>query len=75
MADLKSENTMSEILEKADLKLYNTMTQKKEILKPINPGKIGMYVCGITAFGSITLDHARASVAFDVLHRSLLSPL
>uniref|UniRef100_A0A1J3JIL3 cysteine--tRNA ligase n=1 Tax=Noccaea caerulescens TaxID=107243 RepID=A0A1J3JIL3_NOCCA len=56
---------------KPELKLHNTMTQAKEVLKPINPGKIGMYVCGITAYDLSHLGHARASVSFDVLYRYL----
>ncbi|CAA7026429.1 unnamed protein product [Microthlaspi erraticum] len=56
---------------KPELKLYNTMSQEKEVLKPINPGKIGMYVCGITAYDLSHLGHARASVSFDVLYRYL----
>ncbi|VVB05863.1 unnamed protein product [Arabis nemorensis] len=58
-------------MEKVELRLYNTMTQRKEVLKPINPGKIGMYVCGITAYDFSHLGHARASVSFDVLYRYL----
>ncbi|ESQ40735.1 hypothetical protein EUTSA_v10013284mg [Eutrema salsugineum] len=58
-------------MEKPELKLHNTMTQMKEVLKPINPGKIGMYVCGITAYDFSHLGHARASVSFDILYRYL----
>ncbi|KAL0890217.1 hypothetical protein Bca101_014200 [Brassica carinata] len=56
-----------------DLCLYNTMTNQKETLKPINPGKIGMYVCGVTlgSYDSVNLDAARTFVAFDVLYRYL----
>uniref|UniRef100_A0A1J3FPG3 cysteine--tRNA ligase n=1 Tax=Noccaea caerulescens TaxID=107243 RepID=A0A1J3FPG3_NOCCA len=58
--------------EKMELKLYNTMTQQKEVLIPINPGKIGLYVCGITAYDFSHIGHARAAVSFDVLYRYLL---
>ncbi|XP_019084919.1 PREDICTED: cysteine--tRNA ligase 2, cytoplasmic-like isoform X2 [Camelina sativa] len=57
--------------EKPELTLYNTMTQLKEVLKPINPGKIGMYVCGITSYDFSHLGHARAAVSFDLLYRYL----
>ncbi|XP_010504529.1 PREDICTED: cysteine--tRNA ligase 1, cytoplasmic [Camelina sativa] len=57
--------------EKSELTLYNTMTQLKEVLKPINPGKIGMYVCGITSYDFSHLGHARAAVSFDLLYRYL----
>ncbi|EOA23805.1 hypothetical protein CARUB_v10017019mg [Capsella rubella] len=56
---------------KIELRLHNTMTQQKEVLIPINPGKIGMYVCGITAYDFSHIGHARAAVAFDVLYRYL----
>ncbi|XP_010450095.1 PREDICTED: cysteine--tRNA ligase 2, cytoplasmic-like isoform X2 [Camelina sativa] len=58
-------------VEKPELMLYNTMTQQKEVLKPINPGKIRMYVCGITAYDFSHMGHARAGVCFDVLYRYL----
>ncbi|KAL1194347.1 Cysteine--tRNA ligase 2, cytoplasmic [Cardamine amara subsp. amara] len=58
--------------EKMELKLYNTMTQQKEVLIPINPGKIGLYVCGITAYDFSHIGHARAAVSFDVLYRYLM---
>lgn len=52
-----------------DLKIYNTMTQQKEIFTPAVPGKVGMYVCGVTAYDLSHLGHARAAVAFDILYR------
>lgn len=58
-------------VEKPELTLYNTMTQLKEVFKPINPGKIGMYVCGITAYDYSHIGHARAAVSFDLLYRSV----
>ncbi|KAK3189289.1 hypothetical protein Dsin_028850 [Dipteronia sinensis] len=54
-----------------ELKLYNSMTQQKEIFTPKVPGKVGMYVCGVTAYDLSHLGHARAAVAFDVLYRYL----
>ncbi|KAK2663797.1 hypothetical protein Ddye_002371 [Dipteronia dyeriana] len=54
-----------------ELKLYNSMTQQKEIFTPKVPGKVGMYVCGVTAYDYSHLGHARAAVAFDVLYRYL----
>ena len=52
-------------------KIYNTQTRKKEILQPIQEGKIGMYVCGITAYDVCHVGHARAAVVFDVVYRHL----
>lgn len=54
------------------LRLYNSMSQEKEIFKPKEQGKVGMYVCGVTAYDLSHLGHARAAVAFDVLYRYLL---
>ncbi|XVF33792.1 hypothetical protein REPUB_Repub18cG0001600 [Reevesia pubescens] len=51
--------------------VYNTMTQQKEVFKPKIPRKVGMYVCGVTAYDFSYLRHARAAVAFDVLFRYL----
>lgn len=53
------------------IRLYNSLTQKKETLVPIKKGKVGMYVCGITAYDSCHLGHARAAIAFDIVYRYL----
>ena len=54
------------------LKIYNTMSREKEEFVPVREGKIGMYVCGITAYDYSHLGHARAAVVFDVVYRYLL---
>lgn len=53
------------------LQIYNTLTRQKEIFKPIEPGKVGMYVCGMTVYDYCHLGHARVLVAFDVIVRYL----
>lgn len=53
------------------LTIYNSLTQTKEEFKPINEGKIGIYVCGITTYDYLHLGHARMMVAFDVVTRYL----
>ena len=55
------------------LNLYNSLSRTKEAFKPINPGKIGMYVCGITVYDQCHLGHARSMVCFDVIVRFLRS--
>lgn len=55
------------------LHLYNTLTRTKELFVPINPGKIGLYVCGITVYDRCHLGHARSMVCFDVIVRFLRS--
>lgn len=53
------------------IKIYNSLTQRKEELKPIEPGKIRIYVCGITVYDYCHLGHARMLMAFDVVTRYL----
>lgn len=54
---------------KEEFRVYNSMTQQKELFKPRVPGKVGMYVCGVTAYDLSHIGHARAAVNFDVLYR------
>ena len=53
------------------LRIYNTMTGKKEDFVPLEPGKIKMYVCGVTVYDHCHIGHARAYVAFDMIFRYL----
>lgn len=53
------------------LKIYNTLTRKKEEFKPITAGKIGMYVCGVTIYDLCHIGHGRTFVSFDVISRYL----
>ncbi len=55
------------------LTLYNTLTRQKEVYKPIEAGKIRMYVCGITVYDYCHIGHARVMVSFDVITRYLRS--
>lgn len=52
-------------------KIYNTLTRRKAALEPIEPGKVRMYVCGMTVYDYCHLGHARVMVAFDVITRWL----
>jgi cysteinyl-tRNA synthetase len=56
---------------KKRLKLYNTLTHRKEVFIPYDNHKIGIYVCGPTVYDSAHLGHARAAVMFDVITRFL----
>ena len=51
--------------------LTNTLSRQKELFKPINEGRVGMYVCGPTVYGDAHLGHARPGVTYDVLFRLL----
>lgn len=53
------------------MRIYNTLTQKKEEFQPIEPGKVSMYVCGMTVYDYCHLGHGRVLVAFDVISRYL----
>lgn len=51
--------------------IYNTLTRKKEVFKPITEGKVGLYVCGPTVYSNSHLGHARPNITFDLLFRYL----
>lgn len=51
------------------IKLYNTLTGKKEEFVPIHSGKVTMYACGVTVYDYSHLGHARGAVAFDLIQR------
>jgi len=53
------------------LHLYNSLTNRKEPFQPIEPGKVRMYVCGMTLYDLCHLGHARVMVVFDVVYRYL----
>lgn len=51
------------------IKIYNTLTQQKEIFKPLEENKVKMYVCGPTVYNYIHIGNARPIIAFDVVRR------
>ena len=53
------------------LRIYNTLTQGKEDFAPINPPKVGMYVCGVTVYDLCHIGHARSAIVFDIIYRYL----
>ncbi|UTF60557.1 cysteine--tRNA ligase [Gilvimarinus sp. DA14] len=55
------------------LKIYSTLSRQKENFTPLQAGKIGLYVCGITVYDFCHIGHARVLVAFDVITRYLRS--
>ncbi len=55
------------------VQVYNTLTRQKEIFEPMVPGKVGMYVCGLTIYDHCHLGHARMLTAFDIIARHLAS--
>jgi cysteinyl-tRNA synthetase len=55
-----------------DLYIFNTLSRRKELFKPINAPHVGLYVCGPTVYGDPHLGHARPAVTFDLLFRYLM---
>ncbi|MEQ1774855.1 MAG: cysteine--tRNA ligase, partial [Burkholderiales bacterium] len=53
------------------LKIYNTLTRSKQEFVPLTPGKVKLYVCGMTVYDYCHLGHARVMVVFDVVRRWL----
>ena len=55
-----------------DLFVYNSLSRKKEKFQPINPGFIGMYVCGPTVYSDVHIGNVRTFMSFDMMYRYLL---
>jgi len=53
------------------LRIFNTLSGKKEEFVPLVPGRVGMYVCGVTVYDLCHLGHARGALVFDVVRRYL----
>ncbi|GAG74964.1 unnamed protein product, partial [marine sediment metagenome] len=53
------------------LKIYNTLTRKKEEFIPLKKGEVGMYVCGPTVYNYIHIGNARPFIIFEVVRRFL----
>ena len=53
------------------LKIYNSLAREKQPFRPITPGKVRMYVCGMTVYDYCHLGHARMMVVFDIVQRWL----
>ena len=53
------------------LTIYNSLTRRKEKFQPIDPGKVRMYVCGITVYDYCHIGHARMILVFDMIVRYL----
>ena len=53
------------------MKIYNTLTRTKQEFKPIEPGKVRMYVCGPTVYNLIHIGNARPMIVFDTVRRYL----
>lgn len=54
------------------LRVYNTRTRREEPFTTIEPGKVGMYVCGVTVYDAAHIGHGMSSIVFDTIRRYLL---
>ena len=54
------------------LHIYNTLTRQKERFETIEPGKVGMYVCGVTVYDHAHIGHGMGSIVFDTIRRYLM---
>jgi len=61
-----------ELYKQHQLKIYNSLTNKKEIFKPMVDGAIGMYVCGPTVYSNVHLGNVRTFMSFDLIYRYFL---
>ena len=57
------------------MKIYNTLTKRKEEFVPVEPGKVKMYVCGLTVYNFIHIGNARPMIVFDTVRLYLRSHL
>ena len=53
------------------LVVWNSLSGKKEPFKPLNPGHVGMYVCGPTVYSNVHLGNCRTFISFDLIYRYL----
>ena len=54
------------------LQIYNTLSRKKEVFKPINAPHVGLYVCGPTVYSDVHLGNCRTFISFDIIYRYLV---
>jgi cysteinyl-tRNA synthetase len=59
------------LFDQQELSIYNSLTKTKEQFKPINPGSVGMYVCGPTVYSQVHLGNCRTFLSFDLVYRYL----
>jgi len=59
-------------MQNTGLKIYNSLTGKKEDFKPILEGNVGMYVCGPTVYSNVHLGNVRTFLSFDFIYRTLM---
>jgi cysteinyl-tRNA synthetase len=53
------------------LRIFNTLNRRQETFEPLQPGRVGIYVCGVTVYDDIHLGHARGALAFEIIRKYL----
>src|SRR5512135_280085 len=53
------------------IRLYNTLTRKKEDFQTLEPNKVKMYICGVTVYNDAHVGHAMSALVFDIIRRYL----
>ena len=53
------------------IRVYNTLTRKKEEFETLEPGVVKMYVCGVTVYSDAHVGHAMSALVFDIIRRYL----
>ena len=67
---LQQHQTRFYLRKSVQIRLYNTLTRQKEPLQTLQPGKLGLYVCGVTVYDLSHVGHARVYIVFDVVQRT-----
>jgi cysteinyl-tRNA synthetase len=70
-AGARFSNEVTVDLRQHNLHVYNTLTRQREKFAPLDPPRVGMYVCGPTVYGDAHIGHAKSYVSFDVIVRYL----
>lgn len=60
-----------ELYKNQHIEIYNSLSGKKEVFKPLHEGNVGMYVCGPTVYSNVHLGNVRTFMSFDVIYRYL----
>jgi len=71
IAELERKLRKSEGKDEHSMKIYNTLTGRKEDFEPLEPGRVKMYACGITVYDNCHIGHARSAIVFDMIRSYL----
>ncbi|MBK5278334.1 MAG: cysteine--tRNA ligase [Bacteroidia bacterium] len=67
----RNSNSLKTVYKKFPIQLTNSLSGNKEIFQPVNPGHVGMYVCGPTVYSNVHLGNVRTFLSFDIITRYL----